>query len=305
MADITTNDLPPNEPGRPPAPVWLPVTNISQWVERFSVMAAILCTRFPHKAPELLTYQAAIVRAECNYEGTQWVSYDCRYCREALARKDLNWSVLDPRLYSEAFTGRAKNIQRCSFCLQDDHKKNTCPRNPHRPLLGWLPPHGRMANSIRHPTDGSSAVSNYNIPRDLKAFQRGQVYQAAMLQIPSQLLRLQWTTPSAPMPQLPTYRLQLLPSTQRPTGCPWTSIQPLPLLTDPIISLLLSLTHNVAVQSCCYQSMICVFIHILCNNGKVYLIEVIRYDWGEWVLGMHNITVNFSTFRCDGLLWPL
>ena len=142
MADITTDDLPSNEPGRPPAPARLPVTNISQWVERFSLMAAVLCTRFPHKAPELLAYQAAIVRAERNYEGTQWVSYDRRYRREALARKDLNWSVPDPCLYSEAFIGRAKNIRRCSFCLQDDHEQNTCPRNPHRPLLGWLPPMG-------------------------------------------------------------------------------------------------------------------------------------------------------------------
>ena len=49
----------------------LPVTNISQWVERFSLMAAVLCTRFPNKAPELLANQAAIVRAEYNYEGTQ------------------------------------------------------------------------------------------------------------------------------------------------------------------------------------------------------------------------------------------
>ena len=113
--------------------------NISQWVERFSMMAAVLCMRFPHKAPELFAYQATIVRTERNCEGTQWVSYDRRYRREALARKDLNWSTPDPRLYNEAFTGRAKAIRRSSFCLQDDHEVANCPRNPHRPLLGWLP----------------------------------------------------------------------------------------------------------------------------------------------------------------------
>ena len=129
ILDITTDDPPASEPGRPPAPACLPITNISQWVECFTLMAAVICTRFPHKAPELLAYQVAIVRAECNYEGTQWVSYDLCYRREALARKDLNWSVPDPRLYSEAFTGCAKNIRRCSFCLQDDHDHTTCPRN--------------------------------------------------------------------------------------------------------------------------------------------------------------------------------
>lgn len=65
-------------------------------------MAAVLCTRFPEKAPELRAYQATIIRAERNYEGKMWVTYDRR---QALAKKDLNWSVTDPRLYNEAFTG--------------------------------------------------------------------------------------------------------------------------------------------------------------------------------------------------------
>ena len=61
MADITMDDLPPSESGRPPAPARLPISNISQWVEWFSTMAAVICMRFPHKAPELFVYQATIV----------------------------------------------------------------------------------------------------------------------------------------------------------------------------------------------------------------------------------------------------
>ena len=48
----------------------------------------------------------------------------------------------DACLYNEAFTGRAKAIWRCSFCLQDDHDQNTCPQNPHCLFLGWLPQMG-------------------------------------------------------------------------------------------------------------------------------------------------------------------
>ncbi len=107
-----------------------PVTSISLWLERFSVMAAILAIRFPEKAPEFLAYQASIVRAERNYEGCQWVLYDRQYRREALARRDLNWSVPNTRLYNEAFTGRARAIPRCSYCLSDDHLANNCPVNP-------------------------------------------------------------------------------------------------------------------------------------------------------------------------------
>jgi hypothetical protein len=47
-----------------------------------------------------------------------------QYRRQALERQDLNWSVIDSRLYNEAFTGRARPIARCTYCLQDDHAAN-------------------------------------------------------------------------------------------------------------------------------------------------------------------------------------
>ena len=152
--------------GHGPAPARLPITDISQWVERFSLMAAALCTRFPSKAPELFAYQALIVRAERNYEGRRWVAYDRQFRREALARKDLNWSVTDTRLYSEAFTGRARTIARCQYCLQDDHSAARCPRDPNRIQVAWLsdtadwarfPPSPALAYS-RPPLSGSREI---------------------------------------------------------------------------------------------------------------------------------------------------
>ena len=139
MAEVTVDDAAPQGPGRPPPPAWLPITDISQWIERFSLMSDVLCSKFPDKAGELFAYQASIIRAKRNYEGTRWVAYDRQYRREALARKDLNWSVTDPRLYNEAFTGRARSIARCNYCLQDDHNEAQCSRNPNRPMFGWFP----------------------------------------------------------------------------------------------------------------------------------------------------------------------
>ena len=139
MSEVTVDDVSPQVPGCPPPPARLPITDISQWIERYSLMAAVLCSKFPDKAGELFAYQASIVRAERNYEGKRWVAYDYQYRREALARKDLNWSITDPRLYNEAFTGRAWSIARCSYCLQDDHSAAQCPRNPNRPIFGWFP----------------------------------------------------------------------------------------------------------------------------------------------------------------------
>ena len=138
-SEVTLDADIPQIPGRPPAPARLPITEISQWLERYSLMAAILATRFPEKASELFAYQATIVQAERNYEGKQWVAYDRQFLREALACKDLDWSVTDPRLYNEAFTGRARSIPRCTHYLQDDHASTACPRNPNRPWFGWFP----------------------------------------------------------------------------------------------------------------------------------------------------------------------
>ena len=58
MAEIVAED--DNPTGRPTGSSRPPITNISQWLERFSVKAAILSMRYPGKAPEFLAYQASI-----------------------------------------------------------------------------------------------------------------------------------------------------------------------------------------------------------------------------------------------------
>ncbi len=52
-----------------------------------------------------------------------------------MARKSLDWST---RLYSEAFTGRARSITHCTICLQDDHPTQRNPQNSDRSWWGWL-----------------------------------------------------------------------------------------------------------------------------------------------------------------------
>ena len=105
-------------------------------MEKFSLMAGLLATRFPEKALELLAYQASIVRAERNFKGRRWVTYDRCYRREALAVKNLDWSVPNLRLYNEAFTGHTRAILRCSFCFHEYHTLQSCPRNPSCPWFG-------------------------------------------------------------------------------------------------------------------------------------------------------------------------
>lgn len=138
MCEVTAEDPPPGNPGRP-TPAKLPITDFSLWLEKYSVMAAVLAQRFPEKAPELFAYQAHMIRCERNYQSQQWVAYDRRFRKEALAAKSLDWSIPNQRLFQEAFTGRAKDIPRCTYCLEDDHLTAACPSNPHRPIFGWPP----------------------------------------------------------------------------------------------------------------------------------------------------------------------
>eukprot|EP00731_Ephydatia_muelleri_P000372 Em0001g372a len=112
-----------------------PLTEITLWLEGFARLASVLTTKHPTKSAELWAYQSAIIRAARNFEGTAWVAYDRQFRREALARKDLNWSVTNSRLYSEAFTGRAKIIPRCRYCLSETHDLRACPSNPDTGIL--------------------------------------------------------------------------------------------------------------------------------------------------------------------------
>ena len=67
-----------------------PIAEITLWLEGVARLASVLTSKHPTKAAEMWAYQSTIIRAARNYEGTAWVAYDRQYCREALARKDLN-----------------------------------------------------------------------------------------------------------------------------------------------------------------------------------------------------------------------
>ena len=137
-------DMWPEEPltadrgGNSRCPSKPPVTLLRTWLECYSRMAAVIASRFPEKAGELAAYQTTIIHAAYTYEGANWVAYDPLYRREILAAKNLNWSVPNQRLHSEAFTGRAKKCLLCPQCLSKDHAAVACPHNPNPPIDGWL-----------------------------------------------------------------------------------------------------------------------------------------------------------------------
>ena len=112
-----------------------PVTDILLWVECYATLVSVLTSRFPEKAPEFMAYLRTIVHAQRSYFGEGWVTYDYCYRRKAAATKALNWSEVNFALYNEAFTGRAKPLQRCSFCMSEHHSSADCQDAPDLPTL--------------------------------------------------------------------------------------------------------------------------------------------------------------------------
>ena len=96
------------------------------WVECFSILAGVLTTKYPERAPDLIAYQKTIVHASRSFAGDHWVTYDLCYRRRAVASKSLHWSHIDFSLYNETFTGMAKALPRCRYCLNEYHRSAEC-----------------------------------------------------------------------------------------------------------------------------------------------------------------------------------
>ena len=106
------------------------ITDFHIWTECYATMAVILAAQYPDKAPQLFAYLRTITRASRNFDSAAWASYDMAFCRQAANRGSLDWGFVDTALYNEAFTGRARTITRCSFCLSDTHSSVEIPYAP-------------------------------------------------------------------------------------------------------------------------------------------------------------------------------
>ena len=75
------------------------VTNFLVWTECFKL------NQYPEKTPHFMVYLCTITRASRNFERAAWVSYDMAYWRQDANQRSLDWGVVDPALYNEAFMG--------------------------------------------------------------------------------------------------------------------------------------------------------------------------------------------------------
>ena len=93
-----------------------PTTDILQWFQCFSAMVGVLSRIFPQAVPELMVYQATMMKCSKDFDGIAWVQYDRAFRRQAPQTKSLSWSNLNPTLYSICFAGKARRNTTCVHC---------------------------------------------------------------------------------------------------------------------------------------------------------------------------------------------
>ena len=87
-------------------------------------------SRCPTYASKFMAYQRTIVHANRSFSGEGWVTYDLCYRRAAALHNHLHWSRVDFTLYNETFTGKAKPLLRCKYCLSEHHRAADCTYAP-------------------------------------------------------------------------------------------------------------------------------------------------------------------------------
>ena len=123
-----------------------PITDILLWTECYASMVSILASKFPDKTPQFMAYLKTIVKAQRTFTGEGWVTYDACFRRKAAITKSLEWGVVDFTLYNETFTGRAKALPRCRYCLSEHHMSANCVLAPENPQAASTQPAGRGQN---------------------------------------------------------------------------------------------------------------------------------------------------------------
>ena len=117
--------------------------------------------------PEFMAYMATIVKCVRDFEGLAWAQYDRAYRRHVAQAKTLQWSRLNPTIYSLCFAGKAKKNVVCSHCLSDSHASVNCPENMTFPWQGLFtgvgyPQVAQQAQTMSKPRSALQTCHLYN-----------------------------------------------------------------------------------------------------------------------------------------------
>ena len=108
------------------------VSDLSAWVECFTVYAGMVSMKQLERTQDLLAYANLIVHAGRQFRGNQWQIYDTNFRQMAAARKSANWANIDSYIWAMAFA-HAQPAAHCTSCLGLDHAAEECHIRPAQP----------------------------------------------------------------------------------------------------------------------------------------------------------------------------
>ena len=137
-----------------------------QWASCFVTYMAVLSS----KGHNMCAYFNVILKASKEYTDDMWRHYDADYRQKAEATHNTDWSTIDAAIFNQCFTGRAKQVQRCSNCNSTKHDATSCPRKKDkRPMTATEDTLPSPKQSKQKPEVCYNFNYHYYIPLSLKA----------------------------------------------------------------------------------------------------------------------------------------
>jgi len=100
------------------------IDTFHKWLDAYMTYMLIIVAAYPRSSIELLKYQQIISRAETQFQGLAWVSYDEQFRRRAANDLSLSWDQVQLELWTVLFSGLAK--PHCLTCCSPYHKQSEC-----------------------------------------------------------------------------------------------------------------------------------------------------------------------------------
>jgi hypothetical protein len=108
------------------------VPDMLSWLHCFSLYAAIITSKYPHKARELWAYQATMVSEQRRCGGCGWLLCDIGFRQQLSSVEAADSSKINQSLYTTTFLVYGGRGLFCPHCLVSDHGQEDCALHPQR-----------------------------------------------------------------------------------------------------------------------------------------------------------------------------
>ena len=119
-----------DEGGGPSRGTCRAIPNLLSWLRSYTLLAAIICSKYPEKSREMWVYQATIIGEAKRLGGNGWYLYDSAFRQQISSIEKADFSKINQSLYSTTFLAYADRSQFCPNCMLSDHTQEECALTP-------------------------------------------------------------------------------------------------------------------------------------------------------------------------------